>query len=285
VNLIDNFGTAGQALVVVLFFSSVTILGLYIVRRTVPVETLREDHEVAGFTFGVVGAFYGVVLAFVIVAAWQRFDRADGKAQSEALALSDIYSLSFGFPAPMRAQVVQAVLDYANEVVNREWDQMAELKYERSLDGEGKLWRVLLDYEPQNAREQVVLDKSLDAMDQLSDARRLRYVYYNEDLPSVVWIIIYIGAIITIGFSYFFNTRSFRSQSIMCGTFAALIGLTIMAIAELASPYQGAINVSSSPFKFVINMIERDTTHRAVSVAPPVAPAEIQGQPAGKPAP
>ena len=256
--LIENLGTASQAIVVVVFFASTSVLGLYIVRSSVPLQMLRDDHDVAGFIFGVVGAFYGVVLAFVIVAAWQRFDRADAKTQEEALALSNIYSLSFGLPGPVRSQVAQAVLDYADEVVDHEWHQMASFTYERSLGGEGNRWRTLLDYEPQNVREQVVLDKSLDAMDQLSDARRLRYVYYHEDLPSVVWIIIYIGAAITIGFSYFFNPRSFRSQAIMCGTFAALIGLTIMAIAELSSPYQGAINVSNAPFKFVIHMIEQD---------------------------
>jgi len=271
VGLIDGLGTAAQAWVVVAFFGAVSILGLYIVRRTVPVEVLRENHEVAGFTFGVVGAFYGVVLAFVIVAAWQRFDRADAKAQSEALALSDLYSLSFGFPPSLRSQVVRSVHDYAEQVVYHEWDQMASMTYERSLDGEGTLWHVLLSYEPSNAREQVVLDKSLDAMNQLSDARRLRYVYYNEDLPSVVWIIIYIGAAITIGFSYFFNTRNFRAQAIMCGTFAALIGLTIMAIAELSGPYQGAINVSSAPFVFVLHMIDSDIAHPQRGVPGPGA--------------
>lgn len=271
-DLIDNLGTTAQAILVVAFFASVSILGLYIVRRTVRVQTLRDDHDVAGFTFGVVGAFYGVVLAFVIVAAWQRFDRADAKAQSEALALSDLYSLSFGFNPSMHTQVVQAVHDYAFQVVDHEWAQMAALSYERSLDGEGNLWRVLLNYEPVNSREQVVLDKSLDAMDQLSDARRLRYVYYGEDLPSVVWIVIYIGAAITIGFSYFFNTKSFRSQAIMCGTFAALIGLTIMAISELSSPYQGAVNVSDAPFRFVLSMVDQGKKNPPGSWTPEGAP-------------
>ena len=277
-DLIENLSTGAQAMVVVIVYASCTIAGLYIIRRTVPVETLREDHEVAGFTFGVVGAFYGVVLAFVIVAAWERFDRADAKAQAEALALSDLYSLSFGFAPPMRAQVTHAVLFYAHQVVDQEWGEMANYAYKRSLGGEGELWHVLLKYQPQNSREEVVLDKSLDAMNQLSDARRLRYVYYKEDLPSVVWIIIYVGAFITIGFSYFFNTRSFRSQSIMCGTFAALIGLTILAISELATPYQGAVNVSSGPFEFVIHMIETDQqalspANAPITAAPSASPA------------
>ena len=66
-----------QVTFIIVTFSGVSILGLYAVRRLVPVENLKQNHEVAGFTFGVIGAFYGLLLAFVIVAAWQRFDRAD----------------------------------------------------------------------------------------------------------------------------------------------------------------------------------------------------------------
>ena len=51
-------------------FSGLSVLGLYIVRILVPLATLKKNHEVAGFTFGVLGAFYGLLLAFVIVAAW-----------------------------------------------------------------------------------------------------------------------------------------------------------------------------------------------------------------------
>ena len=38
-------------------------------------------------TFGVLGAFYGLVLAFVIVAAWERFNQANTDALQEATAL------------------------------------------------------------------------------------------------------------------------------------------------------------------------------------------------------
>ena len=80
-NWLDSYSVALQATVVAFGFAGITIAGLFIVRRLVPWETLRENHEVAGFTFGVVGAFYGVVLAFVIVAAWQRYENANEKAQ------------------------------------------------------------------------------------------------------------------------------------------------------------------------------------------------------------
>lgn len=274
-NLIHGLSTPSQAIVVIIFFSGVTILGLYIVRRLVPAHILREEHEIAGYTFGVVGAFYGVVLAFVIVAAWQRFERANAKAQAEALALTNLYSLSKGFPEPMRKELGEAAGFYANQVVNHEWDQMATLEFERSLDGEGRLWRVLLSYNPHNALEAAVLAKCLDEMDALSDARQLRYVYYKEDLPGVVWLVIYAGCIITIGFSYTFGSQRFIQQAVMSGTFAALIGLTIMAISELANPYQGAVTVTNAPFQFVVKIIQADDAVPPISANPSPPPATM----------
>ena len=79
-DLIDSFSTTMQAIIVVLVFSGLTVAGLYFVRRHVSSRQLKEDHDVAGFTFSVVGAFYGMILAFVIVAVWQRFERANEQA-------------------------------------------------------------------------------------------------------------------------------------------------------------------------------------------------------------
>ncbi len=264
-----DFSTSIQTLLVIVIFGGGSIAGLYLVRKWVPAQILREDHEVAGYTFGVVGAFYGVVLAFVIVAAWQRFERANTKAQAEALALTNLYSLSRAFPEPIHDELVSAVHFYADQVVHHEWNQMASMEFEKTLDGEGRLWRLLLSYNPKNAVESAALSKCMDEMDMLSDARQLRYVYYHEDLPSVVWLVIYAGCIITIGFSYFFGSRRFRQQALMCATFAVLIGLTIMAITELADPYQGAVTVTNEPFEFVLTMInsKEPLVHWAPSVS------------------
>ena len=38
----------------------------------------------------------------------------------------------------------------------------------------------------------------------------------------------------------------------MCAIFASLLGLTIVAILELAHPYQGAMTVSDRPLKYAL---------------------------------
>ena len=92
--------TVEQIVIVTVVFSGLSILGLYTVRMMVPLEALKKNHEVAGFTFGVLGAFYGLLLAFVIVAACERFDRASANVEEEGVALASLYRLSKGYPEP-----------------------------------------------------------------------------------------------------------------------------------------------------------------------------------------
>ena len=252
-DMLGNLPISIQAVAVVITFASLSVAGLYLVRRRIPAQVLKDDHDVAGFTFGVIGAFYGVILAFVIVAVWQRFERANETTQKEALAISNLYNLSRGFDEPARGAMQQALRQYATEVVDREWNEMAVYNYRQTSRGEQRIWDVLSSYNPATARQQTFLDKSVDQVAELSDTRQLRYLYYSEDLPSVIWIVIYVGCLITLGFGYFFGTRLFRSQAIMIATFAALIGLTILAISELANPYQGAVVVSDQPFRYALS--------------------------------
>ncbi len=251
-DMLGNLPIAIQAAAVVVVFASLTVGGLYLVRQRIPPHVLRDDHDVAGFTFGVVGAFYGVILAFVIVAVWQRFERANETTQREALALSNLYNLSQGIDEPARSAMQAALRQYATDVIDHEWAAMAVYDFHETMRGEERIWQVLSNYTPSGARQQTFLDKSIDQVAVLSDARQLRHLYYSEDLPSVIWIVIYVGCLITLGFGYFFGTRVFRSQAIMIATFAALIGLTILAISELANPYQGAVVVSDQPFKYAL---------------------------------
>jgi Protein of unknown function (DUF4239) len=248
-----------QVVFIIVVFSGLSILGLYSVRRLVPVERLKQNHEVAGFTFGVIGAFYGLLLAFVIVAAWERFDRADEKVQAESMALTSLYRLSKGFPPPLQHNLQRAIRDYTDHAINVEWPSMATGLHDKKNDnpiGSLGLWALVASYNPTDGRQSLLVDKSYDQLQLLSEARTLRYMYSSEEFPSVVWLVIYAGLFITVGFSYFFGLEAFPSQALMCGIFSSLLGLTILAILELAHPYQGAVVVSDVPLKFAITRMD-----------------------------
>jgi hypothetical protein len=263
-HLLLYYSTPVQVVIVVLVFSGLSVLGLYLVRRMVPLAHLKQNHEVAGFTFGVIGAFYGLLLAFVIVAAWERFDRADELVQTEAMCLTSLYRISKGFPQPLQHNFQQAIRNYAVRAINLEWPQMAHYVPGASNDP-GKadnpvtylaLWKVVGSYDPPDTRQTLLVDKSYEQLQQLGEDRALRYMYSNDSFPSVVWMVIYVGLLITIGFSYFFGLDTFPAQALMCGIFASLLGLTILAILELAHPYQGSVVISDAPFRFAITRMD-----------------------------
>ena len=252
------WSTPTQLAFVLTAFSGVSILGLYLVRLLVPVERLKQNHEVAGFTFGVLGAFYGLLLAFVIVAAWERYDRADEKVQGEATALTSLYRLAKGFPDSLRENMQNGIRAYALKTINVEWPEMTRSSRGRRDDAIGALglWAFIANYQPTDARQQLLVDKSYDQLQELSADRTLRYLYGAENFPSVVWLVIYAGLFITVGFSYFFALETFKSQALMCAVFASLLGLTILAILELAHPYQGTVVVPDSPFQFALTRMD-----------------------------
>ena len=74
---------------------------------------------------GVVGALFGLLLAFVIVIGYQNLLDADANVSQEADALAAIVRDSEAFPSPGGASVRHAVGAYVQVVVNDEWRQYA----------------------------------------------------------------------------------------------------------------------------------------------------------------
>jgi uncharacterized protein DUF4239 len=257
-NFLLYMPTVVQIVIVTVTLSGLSVLGLYLVRVLVPLATLRKNHEVAGFTFGVLGAFYGLLLAFVIVASWERFDRANANVEEEGVALISLYRLSKGFPTPVASDMQHVIRAYTHRLIDVEWPEMANFRFETIDDSRGTLplWQVVATYKPADARQTLLADKSFDQLSKLTEETALRYLYSKENLPSVVWLVIYAGLFITIGFSYFFGLEAFSSQALMCAIFSALLGLTILAILELAHPYQGTVIVSAQPLRYALSRMD-----------------------------
>jgi|SRR5271155_3372399 len=256
------WGTSAQVVFIVVVFGGGSVAGLYLVRRLVPVDRLQKNNEVAAVTFGVLGAFYGLVLAFVIVAAWEQFNLANANTRGEATALFTVYKLGAAFSKPMSSQVDSAVLEYTHRVVDQEWPKMAHMSYRPGKMNILKLWSLLLSYRAPDSREQMLVDKSIDQLVIINQSRSMRYLFYDNDLPSVVWMIIYLGCVITIGFSYFFGSNVFRAQALMCAVFSILLGMTILAILELAHPYQGAVTISDEPFRWALTRMKEVANYK-----------------------
>src|SRR3954463_13309461 len=97
------------------------VLAVWLIRRTVP-ETRDGFHaEISAPMLGVVAALFGLLLAFVIITAYENFLEASADVDREADSLASIVRDSTAFPEQDGQRVRGAVRAYVRTVVDEEW--------------------------------------------------------------------------------------------------------------------------------------------------------------------
>ncbi len=209
-----------------------------LVRRRVGLERLRLNNEVAGFKFATVGVLYAVLLAFAVIIAWEKFSEAENAAALEAGAVANLHRLSGGIEGEAGTAFRTAISRYAQTVLAEEWPAMergeGSLAAKRALDA---VYAALLAFHPNDDRGSAVLAESLDQLDGLTQARRLRLVLAPGVVPRVLWFILSSGAL---------------AQSLMTGILAFLIFSGLLVITALDHPFAGAVKVEPHALSTVL---------------------------------
>jgi len=154
------------------------------------------------FTYAVYGLIYGVLLAFTIVVAWQRFAETEQLVMHEATLLSELWRDSVVARPFMRDDIEKNLIAYAQSVIDDEWPAMAahgrahpqtERLYER-------LWGLTYHFEPSTKIQEAYMAEFLGRMNELSAARRLRVLHSRMEIHGVLWMVLVIGAVPTVAY-------------------------------------------------------------------------------------
>ena len=236
---------------------AVALLAQLLVRRFVPLAVLEAHHTVAGHMMALVGGVFGVLLAFSVVVVWEQYDRDREGAGQEANAAADLFRLVRAAPPPAGEQMAQAVFDYLRAVAEIEWDTLdrsgAAPEAIRAYEG---VWRTVTAWSPADDRERNLQLSALARLAELSDRRRLRLLHAEHQLPEVLWLVLVVGAAVTVGYSNFFGLRYRRSQAAMIVSLAGIVALVLFTVWVLDHPYRGDTRIRSTDFRRVIEMVE-----------------------------
>ncbi len=80
-------------------------------------------------------------------------------------------------------------------------------------------------------------------LDHITEARRHRLVLATGIVPGVLWVTLWAGAGATLGFTFFFGTKSLRAQTLMTGLLAFLVFLVLFVIVSIDHPFTGSVKV------------------------------------------
>jgi hypothetical protein len=133
--------------------SGFAVAGLALVNRFMPPHIREQHNNVANPITNIVALVYAVMLAFLVIAVWQNFGRADDVAQHEASSVS-VYRAARAYPETLQRRVRTGLEDYVRLVVSEEWKLQTEGRpSERSWAILEAVYKDMIDFEPKTPRE------------------------------------------------------------------------------------------------------------------------------------
>jgi hypothetical protein len=231
----------------------VAVVGLAVVQRLVPPERREQHNNVAGFIYAVLGVAYAVLLAFVAIAVWQDYNTAQTNIDSEANELAGVYFLASQLPEPQRTNVQDLARMYARVVVEEEWPMMEQGQTSPHADSLLRQLRLkLLQFDPRTRGEQVLYERGLTDLHDAIDARRSRLLEVREGIPDLLWVVLVLGGVITVSFTYLFGLKSNRTHALMVAALTLLICAILFTIAEFNNPFSGPVEIQPEAFREVL---------------------------------
>ena len=247
-----------------------------------------EHSELAGHFLGVIGVLYAVVLALVVVTAWQQFDHAKEISMAEQQNVSNLFEVvgAYGENRADRqtAHDIQVLLlDYAVNMT-REWDEMEQRKQlclDNSVTSQNNqacqpsnftflpasainnktahsIGEKVATLSPRTPRDQVIYEQSIALTGNFDENRvHRRHHYEDTALQGILWQSIIVGALILIGATYLITPQNPKSQRLRTVTLGAMIGMMFALAVAFDFPFTGTTGTDQSGWCTMIDHFNR----------------------------
>jgi hypothetical protein len=207
-------------LLIVLVVVIPTVLAMIaqlLIRRWVGMETLAKNNEIAGFKFATVGVIYAVLLAFSVIVVWEKFNDAQTTVAEEAGATAALFRYAEG-KEPEAIAVRAALVNYLKTAIDEEWPAMSlESEAHGLTQALNQLYSAALALNRSGTRNTADMTEVFRQIDNVTAARRIRLHLATGLVPDVIWIALFMGALLTVGFTLFFGSENLLAQVSMTG--------------------------------------------------------------------
>ncbi|MGO9423503.1 bestrophin-like domain [Roseiarcus sp.] len=242
-----------ELILLVVIVPTAVAVGLQIVvRKWVGFERLELNNEVAGFMFAAIGVVYAVLLAFVVIAVWEKFSEGQTSVARESAAASALFHYAEG-AEPEAARLHDRVVDYLKLTIEKDWPAMAAETEDRetshALDA---LYRAAMALNRTGTRSTADMSEVFTQVDNLTLARRVRVHLSTGLVPDVIWIALFAGAGLTIYFALFFGNRDGIAQLAMTAILSIVLTSGLVVIISLDHPFSGPVHIAPESLEHVL---------------------------------
>ena len=227
--------------------------GLAITYRFVPVSLLQAHYSATGAIYAALYVMFGISLGFSLFLVWQQYEEARQTVEAEADAVQRLYWLADRYPDPERSRVQDLAVSYARVEVEDEWPLMSRGRVSPHAEQVvQQLAEAVRDLDPKTDFQNALYTDALGRLDVLRENRALRLTEVREGIPSVVWVAMVAGAVITVGFTYLFAMRSFKLHAVATGALTIIVVLLLFTVGVLNHAFDGDVRVEPEAFELAL---------------------------------
>lgn len=238
--LLESSSWVLSSLFIVLSATLLCLGILWIVRKKLSRTELKKSHDVAGFTFSIIGVLYSVILGFTVINVQNRYNVVLESIHTEAILLADLYQDAVYFSPDEQTAIRTSLRNYITYVVNEEWWQSGD----KTIDMKARshirdIWNSYYKVQLKNEKMTLWYTESISKLNSLLNARLTRQFNSTVHLGGMMWSLLIVGAVITICFMFFFGLENTRSHMLMTALLAGYISFMLYLVYSLDNVFKG----------------------------------------------
>ena len=250
---IYDISTESLTLLFAAVFVGFTWLGIIFLRPFLRlfVGPRHNSNEVLGNILSCYSVFYGLLIGLVAVAAYQNYSSVETAVAQEAAALEALYRDITSYPEPTRSAAHSILAEFTRFLIEESWpaQQKGEIAAGASIHLSA-VQEVLRIFEPETKSQEIMHAETVRQFNKLAELRRLRLHSVSTGIPTYLWYVVVIGAVVNIVLVWLFDIR-LVPHLFLGGLLAFFIGTVICLIAVMDNPFRGEVSISSDDFRDV----------------------------------
>ncbi|HEX4964073.1 MAG TPA: DUF4239 domain-containing protein [Thermoanaerobaculia bacterium] len=248
--------TFWAGLLVVGAFVALSLLGLWLTRPWMR-KRAGETNELVNYYVAAIGIFYALLVGLIAVATWENHSKVEDVVSSEAVAASDLYRDMEFYPSPLREELRGVLQQYVRAVIDKEWPlQERGVTPTQIADHVNQLVRKMVTFEPATSGQQLAHAEGLRQVNVVLSLRRQRFQAVDDGLSRLMWLIVLVGAAVTICTTFLFYTEKVLIQALLTVALSVVIGLSVFLTFTLDSPLVGSSAVQPTSFQDALSAMK-----------------------------
>jgi hypothetical protein len=242
---------------VVVLAAAASAAGFLIISKYVPERWLVADADAASALYASIGMVYAILIAIAAIAVWEPHTDAREATSREAADMIEIQQLTTGLPAASRAPIRHLTVAYTESVIAVEWPELHD--EHRQAPESAVLFQQLRTtiemVNPNSNQEQSAYDQVLGRVSDAADARRIRISSAEKGMPPLLWPVLIISSLVSIGFLYLFGLDRTFPNGIMMATVGGMIALVLFVVFQIEYPFSRALAIDVDPFRQALQQL------------------------------